>query len=684
MRVLLVFETDRGCAWAVPQADALLQRGHEVVALLPPGDGDLRHVLAERGVSVVDNPLGVRPSIAGVVRLRRTLRQLAPDVLLHHRFTSALAIRIAGAALGVAWVRMVAGASHLEARSARTVERVLARLDSVTVCANRFTARAYRAIGRPTGRTPIIPYGVDTRLFRPVGPAERAQVRVRLGVADEDFVVIMVPPAQFGHKGSHEVVLAAWRRFRVEHPGSHLLLVGAGEAGARHRARHAAAMRPGEEKTVTWLDTVEDVRPYYGAADLSVSPSRSGCHGNVLEASAMGVPSVVGDAGGLPEAVDPAACWVIPADDPGALATALHEAWAEHRIGGLSERGEAVRDRVVRCFDSTPAAEELADVLERSADRGRVSLFAEQRCAGDSEVYSDRVRLFTSLSAIVRKVLRARVIVVRQPGAIGVVAATVCKLLRREYFAEVVGDPADVPTTGLLGRTLARALMRRVVREASAVRYIPDGLLQRRYPAAPGRFTTGVPDAQVCRTEARDWRPAPHQIIAIGDQDRPHHGHDVLLRAVRRLLDDDLDVRVVLVGGGRRRDGLIALAGKLGLADHAHFTGPLPYGEVVAGLLNSADLFVAPCAAGTAHSLMTAMAYALPAVGTCAGGIPDLLEPDCLVPPGDDAALATAVRRLLTDKRAWEQQSRRNLEAARASGGLPEWLSMTTTWERTT
>jgi hypothetical protein len=47
------------------------------------------------------------------------------------------------------------------------------------------------------------------------------------------------------------------------------------------------------------------------------------------------------------------------------------------------------------------------------------------------------------------------------------------------------------------------------------------------------------------------------------------------------------------------------------------------------------------------------------------GGIPELLEPGCLVDADDDVALARVIGRLLTDPREWEHQSRRNLELAR-------------------
>jgi glycosyltransferase involved in cell wall biosynthesis len=59
------------------------------------------------------------------------------------------------------------------------------------------------------------------------------------------------------------------------------------------------------------------------------------------------------------------------------------------------------------------------------------------------------------------------------------------------------------------------------------------------------------------------------------------------------------------------------------------------------------------------------MARARPAVGSAVGGIPELLDASCLVPPDDAVALAAAIRRLLSDPAAWAEQSARNLAVAR-------------------
>jgi glycosyltransferase involved in cell wall biosynthesis len=82
-------------------------------------------------------------------------------------------------------------------------------------------------------------------------------------------------------------------------------------------------------------------------------------------------------------------------------------------------------------------------------------------------------------------------------------------------------------------------------------------------------------------------------------------------------------------------------------------------------LLDEADLYCLPShTEGLPRSLVEAMARALPAVASSVGGVPELLDPACLVPPGDPAALAGAIGRLLADKEEWVRQSARNAERA--------------------
>lgn len=757
LRVALVLKTAEGGLWTTPHVDELLSRGHEVVAVLPPGVGRLRQALSDRGVRVVDSAFDFRfrptpHTAAGLLALRRQLSDLAPDVVHYHLYASVLAARLATVGTGVPRVHMVAGTLSLESRMVRAVERLLCRLDTVTISGcGEGIARQYRRSGMPAHRTRVVPYGVDTSRFRPLDGAVRERTRASLGIGPDDFVAIMVAyvyaPKRMVHSGrgikGHDVLFDAWSRVRPAHPHARLLLVGGGfdELGEDHRRELVTRFRLDRAGSgVIWLESTEDVRPYYAAADVSVSPSLSEGHGAALEAGSMGVPSVVSDVGGLPDAVDHGLSWVVPPDDPEALARALREAHVEHAAGRLRHRANGVRAWVVRHFDSGRAAVAVADVIEEVASaterRGPgdrlVTLFGEFRFGRDARgrcaspdpatgarawarytTRGDRLRIVARIAAepgdsrcpvegdgttvrplpdyrgaaglvrrlpslvraVTREVVSADVVVLRLPGAIGSIAGAVCAVLRRRYAVEVVGDPYDVLASGTLGwagramARLARAQMRGVVRRASAALYVTNTTLQQRYPAAPRRPAAGVSNVFIGSEwlveRPRAWSPGPFHLIAVGSQEQDYKGHDVLVRALRRLVVGGLDVHAVIVGGGRRHDGLVALADALGLADRVRFTGALDDRAHITELLDAADLFVMPSRAeGLPRAMVEAMARGLPAVGTRVGGIPELLEPGCLVDRDDDKALANVMGELLIDSDAWEHQSRRNLALA--------------------
>ena len=76
-----------------------------------------------------------------------------------------------------------------------------------------------------------------------------------------------------------------------------------------------------------------------------------------------------------------------------------------------------------------------------------------------------------------------------------------------------------------------------------------------------------------------------------------------------------------------------------------------------------------------------AMAHGLPVIATTAGAIPETVpsQAGLLVPPGDPAALARSLRRLIAQPELAAQLA----AGSRAVGArLPDWQQATEVWER--
>ncbi|MEU8022937.1 glycosyltransferase [Micromonospora haikouensis] len=397
LRVAVLLKTNAGGMWILPQVTELLRRGHEVVVILPAGDGRLTQELRRRGVAVAESPFDFRISprtLHGLLGLRRLIRRLAPDVMHYHLLASAFAARFATFGMTLGRVHMVAGPLYLESPFIRRFERLLWRLDDVVICGCQHASDRYGELGCPPHRRPVATYGVDTDRHRPDWTAEatpngvesidwrahadaRAKARAELGVATDTFLVIMVayvyPPIRLINRGrgikGHDVLFPAWRRFSSQHPGARLLIIGGGwdAAGEIYRRQLIDQFGIAASPDITWLETVDDVRTWYAAADVSVSPSLGESHGAAVEAGAMAVPSIVSEAGGLPETVDERSGWVVPMDDAAALANALHLAYEDFEAGRLAERGRAARRLMEERFDNRRSAVAVAKTIEAVA-----------------------------------------------------------------------------------------------------------------------------------------------------------------------------------------------------------------------------------------------------------------------------------------------------------------------------
>jgi glycosyltransferase involved in cell wall biosynthesis len=138
----------------------------------------------------------------------------------------------------------------------------------------------------------------------------------------------------------------------------------------------------------------------------------------------------------------------------------------------------------------------------------------------------------------------------------------------------------------------------------------------------------------------------------------PTKGHDVLLAALATVAD--LPWRCVCVGSLDRDPGFVAQLHEqvrdTGLADRVRFAGSLAGADLDAAYAAADALVLASCAETYGMVVTEALARGLPVLTTTAGGLPEALgrgadgiRPGLLVPPGDSAAFAAALRRWLDD-----------------------------------
>jgi glycosyltransferase involved in cell wall biosynthesis len=145
---------------------------------------------------------------------------------------------------------------------------------------------------------------------------------------------------------------------------------------------------------------------------------------------------------------------------------------------------------------------------------------------------------------------------------------------------------------------------------------------------------------------------SPVRMLYVGTLN-PRKGVPVLLDALRALVDEGRQVTLDVVGDGPDRAELQERVRAMGLGDRVAFHGFVAAGPELFAFYRRADLFVLPTySEGFPRVLYEAMGHSLPVVASAVSGIPFLLQDGrhgLLVPPGDPAALAAAMRRVMDD-----------------------------------
>lgn len=162
-----------------------------------------------------------------------------------------------------------------------------------------------------------------------------------------------------------------------------------------------------------------------------------------------------------------------------------------------------------------------------------------------------------------------------------------------------------------------------------------------------GRFADGAAPANL-----REELGLPPDALLVGAVAvlRNKKGHRFLLEAAPSVLARFPNAVFLIVGTGPQEKILRDAIDSMGLSGSVRMLG---HREDVPNVLLSLDLFVLPTveeALGTAF--LEAMATGRAVVGCRVGGVPEVVEDGktgLLVPPGDPAALAEAIRSLLAD-----------------------------------
>lgn len=236
------------------------------------------------------------------------------------------------------------------------------------------------------------------------------------------------------------------------------------------------------------------------------------------------------------------------------------------------------------------------------------------------------------------------------------IAAEQAERLNKPWLVEVVYCPFDAlwnhgSIQGKIYAPYAFWATKKMVKKAPFALYVTDHFLQSRYPC--GGQTISCSDVQLKEADSAVLQmklqaiSKPGKVIRIGmigALENRIKGIHVALKAIQRVNDMTTSAFEFWVLGGGNVERWINLARDYGIAGKVNFCGTLPHGEAVLHWLDQIDVYIQPSfQEGLPRALAEAMSRACPAIGSTAGGIPELLDFQCLHKPGDNVRLAELI-----------------------------------------
>lgn len=298
------------------------------------------------------------------LRLRRWLVEDPVDVVhAHSPYVAAvtrLCVRSLPAGLRPALVYTEHNRWARHRRATRWANRLTFGLDHHQLAVSDDVRDTIHEGGRH--RVEVLVHGVDLDEVR-ANQSEREAVRRELGIADDELVVGIV--ANFRREKGYPVLLRAAAIACARDPKLRVVCVGQGPLEQEVRSLHAEL---GLGDRVQLLGYRSDaVRVMSGFDVFTLASIHEGLPVALMDALALGLPTVATNVGGIPEAIDDGVEGIlVPPDDPSALASGwLTLSTQVERREGM---GRAAAARSAE-FDIRRAAARLEAVYAEVAER---------------------------------------------------------------------------------------------------------------------------------------------------------------------------------------------------------------------------------------------------------------------------------------------------------------------------
>lgn len=289
---------------------------------------------------------------------------------------------------------------------------------------------------------------------------------------------------------------------------------------------------------------------------------------------------------------------------------------------------------------------------------------------------------FKSLRSYIPNKAKAKVIIgreienhdlaiIRMPSAAGAIAIKAARKNNVPYLVEMVSCAYDALWHyDWRGKLLAYYKLKKnqyLIKDCPYVIYVTQDYLQSKYPTSG--FSLSCSDVELSsssethlhdRLEKIKKQKGPLNIGSIGVLDVKYKGQADVIRALHKLKKEKGIIYHYKIVGQRDSSHLQNLIKKLGMQNEIEIIGPLPPTKINE-FLNSIDIFIQPSKTeGLPRALVEALNMACPSLGSRVGGIPELIDKDCLFEAGNMNEIIGVLQSFSKEK--MKEKATRNFE----------------------
>lgn len=345
-----------------PEAEMFIEMarmGHDVT-IMTQGDAEYVPRFREHGVKIIDCYPKKKICFHTIKTLRNALRQERYDIV--YAMNSKTIPNAAFACIGFKQTKMVSyrgtvGGLYRHDPSAY-LTHLHPRINGISCVAQAVTDDVRKQVWKNADKVVTIYKGHDIAWYQ----AQPAQLSA-LGLPDDAFSAICIANAR-PSKGVHILLESAKQLAHL--PQLHLLLVGR-DMDTEQNLR--LAEESGMRERIHFLGYRTDVPELLAASQVQVQPSISGegLPKTIIEAMAMGIPSVVTTTGGGKELlINGETGFIVPVNDAPAIADKIQ--WLHNSEPNRQQMGQKAQQRMINDFSCRESAKQHLDFFQSLLD----------------------------------------------------------------------------------------------------------------------------------------------------------------------------------------------------------------------------------------------------------------------------------------------------------------------------